>query len=159
MANFLDIAPRRKTHAARKVCVDKIGSRLRANSLSTENPTPPDHRHLASPRNPVKTANMQFYWVTPHFFRLKKKSPIFAPQSCKFCQIWPLAASNFPDFGRIRAAAHPSVSHAPTPARPRTQAHMWLTLKHPDWHLLGKFEIRERCILAIFLCSPLSLTF
>ena len=29
MANFLDIAPKRKTPAARKVCVDKIGSRPR----------------------------------------------------------------------------------------------------------------------------------
>ena len=31
MANFLDIAPKRKTPAARKVCVDKIGSRPRGN--------------------------------------------------------------------------------------------------------------------------------
>ena len=122
--------PDGKTQAARKVCVDKIGSRPRENSLSTENPTPTDRRHLASPRKPVKTANVLFYWLMNFW--------LFFTKVCKFCQICSATAQNFPDFGRIRAAAHPSVSHAPTPARPRTQAHMWLTLSHPDCHLLGK---------------------
>ena len=40
MANFLDIAPKRKTPAARKVCVDKIRLPAARQSLCRENPDP-----------------------------------------------------------------------------------------------------------------------
>ena len=93
MADFLDIAPKRKTPAARNVCVDQIGSRPRgnlcvpkiwpgererrqtygdiANSARTSTSvllssfTRPGGRkpYLAIPSKPVKAATVLFYWL------------------------------------------------------------------------------------------------
>ena len=104
------------------VCVDKIPANF--------HPPPP----TSTARKPVKTTNVLFYWLT--------RAPPSLPPSLQ-------------SFGRnggrnrilagFRPPPTPSAEHAPTPAHPRTPAHL-LDINNPDMSSFGKkCKIRTVC--------------
>ena len=96
------------------LCVDKIPANF--------HPPPP----TSTTRKPVKTAHVLFYWLT----RPPASLPPSPPSLGRHGRRNPILA-------RFRPSPTPSAEHAPTPAHPRTPAHL-LDINNPDCYLVKK---------------------